>query len=236
MVSTRHHPRPFPEPATPSATGRTSASPPTSSPQSDDSVASPSAARQRRGNRATNAKSVPSTSHLYSHTVPPLLMIWLFVSLPLVVWDTSYIALRPHSMPGGKFHSPIWKLYALYGTVDYVYGWPAFNGHVGFTAAQAALNTIETAFYIYYLVVMYRNTSGSLLKARDLRGFFLGEETNSVRGPGVAQAVLYLFSASVMTLSKTVLYCEWFPLARIASGPNGQLPTRICADHVFCQG
>ncbi|KAJ9609163.1 hypothetical protein H2200_006935 [Cladophialophora chaetospira] len=109
-------------------------------------------------------------------------------------------------MPGGKFHSPIWKLYALYGTVDYVYGWPAWNGHVGFTAAQASLNAAETAMYIYYFSAIWRNASGQLLKARDVRGFFLGEEENSVRGPGVAKAVLYLFSAAVMTLSKTVLY------------------------------
>jgi hypothetical protein len=112
-------------------------------------------------------------------------------------------------MPGGKFHSPIWKLYALYGTVDYVYGWPAWNGHVGFTAAQASLNAVETAMYIYYFVAIYRNASGNLLTTRSMKAFFLGDDDNSVRGPGVAKAVLYLFSAAVMTLSKTVLYCEW---------------------------
>ncbi len=137
-----------------------------------------------------------------------MLVIWLYVSLPLVLWDTSYIALRPHSMPGGKFHSPIWKLYALYGTVDYVYGWPAWDGHVGFTAAQASLNAVETIMYVYYLIAVWKNASGNLLKAQNIKGFLLGEEQNSVRGPGVAKAVLYLFSASVMTVSKTVLYCE----------------------------
>jgi hypothetical protein len=42
-------------------------------------------------------------------------------------------------MPGGKFHSPIWTPYALYGTVDYMYGWPAWNAGIGFTAAQGSL-------------------------------------------------------------------------------------------------
>jgi hypothetical protein len=115
MVSTRHHPRPFPEPSTPSATTRASASPSMPSPQSDDSTVSTSKVQKRKSTRRTNAKSSSSASHLYVHKVPPLLMIWLYVSLPLVVWDTSYIALRPHSMPGGKLHSPIWTPYALYG-------------------------------------------------------------------------------------------------------------------------
>lgn len=115
-------------------------------------------------------------------------------------------------MPGGKYHEPIWKLYAIYGTVDYIYGWPAFNNHVGFTAAQASLNVVETVMYIYYAIVIYKNSTRSLLSARDMKGFFLGEEDKSVRGPGVAKGVLYLFSAAVMTLSKTVLYCK-LPLA-----------------------
>ncbi|OAP57477.1 hypothetical protein AYL99_08215 [Fonsecaea erecta] len=211
MVSTRHHPRPFPEPATPSSTTRSNAtdSPSKSSspPHSDDSVAlSSSASRKRRSERSANAKSSPSSIHAYSHTAPPLLVIWLFVSLPLVVWDTGYIALRPHSMPGGKYHSPIWSPYALYGTVDYVYGWPAWEGHVGFTAAQGSLNVIETVMYIYYLNTILSNGPEGLLKSRNLRGFFRGERDKAVSGPGVATAVVVLFSAAIMTLSKTVLY------------------------------
>ncbi|OQV03179.1 hypothetical protein CLAIMM_08257 [Cladophialophora immunda] len=109
-------------------------------------------------------------------------------------------------MPGGKFHSPVWSLYALYGTVDYVYGWPAWDGHVGFTAAQASLNVIETVMYIYYLSTILSIGTDGLLSCRTVHGFFLGERDKSVRGPGVATAVVVLFSAAVMTLSKTILY------------------------------
>ena len=154
------------------------------------------------------AKTSRSNSYLYAHKVPPMLLVWLYVSLPLVLWDTSYVFLRPHSMPGGKYHSPIWKLYALYGTVDYVYGWPAYDSHVGFTAAQASLNVVETAMYFFYLAAIYVNGSGNFFQTRDVKSFFLGEERNSVSGPGVASGVLYLFSAAIMTLSKTVLYCK----------------------------
>ena len=212
MVSTRHHPRPFPEPTTPSPTTRSSAaeSPSKSSSpiQSDYSVAVSSTSRKRTSNRSGNGKQSSSSVHLFSHKVPPLLVIWLYVSLPLVLWDMGYVAMRPHSMPGGKFHSPIWKPYALYGTVDYVYGWPAWNDHVGFTAAQTSLNAIETAMYIYYLFAIRKNGAKGLLNFQDLQGFLTGESNNSVRGPGVASAVLCLFSAAVMTVSKTILYCE----------------------------
>ncbi|EXJ92493.1 hypothetical protein A1O3_01045 [Capronia epimyces CBS 606.96] len=109
-------------------------------------------------------------------------------------------------MPGGSLHWPLWKPYALYGTVDYVYGWPAWNGHVGFTAAQASLNVAETVMYIYYLAVVFRNGAPGVLNFSDLNGLLVGKRDQAIAGPGVAKAVLVLFSATVMTLSKTVLY------------------------------
>lgn len=111
-------------------------------------------------------------------------------------------------MPGGSLHWPLWTPYALYGTVDYIYGWPAWNGHVGFTAAQASLNTVETVMYIYYLTVVIRNGAQGIFSFRDLYEFFVGDVDKAIAGPGVAKAVLVLFSAAVMTVSKTVLYCE----------------------------
>lgn len=116
--------------------------------------------------------------------------------------------LRPHTMPGGKLHSPIWTLYALYGTVDYIYGWPAWDNHVGFSAAQASLNALETIMYIYYLTVVIKSGAEKYFRAQSIDEFFLGSSENTVSGPGVARAVLMLFSTAVMTLSKTVLYCE----------------------------
>ncbi|KAK5198718.1 hypothetical protein LTR92_001189 [Exophiala xenobiotica] len=109
-------------------------------------------------------------------------------------------------MPGGKLHSPIWTPYALYGTVDYVYGWPAWDNHVGFAAAQAFLNAFETVMYIYYLAVIIKSGADKYFTARTIDEFFVGSSEKTVSGPGVARAVLVLFSSSVMTLSKTVLY------------------------------
>ncbi|KEF60167.1 uncharacterized protein A1O9_05017 [Exophiala aquamarina CBS 119918] len=57
-------------------------------------------------------------------------------------------------MPGGKLHSPIWTPSAIYGSVDLIYGWPAWNSRTGFTAAQSAMNVLESAFYGWYLYVI----------------------------------------------------------------------------------
>lgn len=112
--------------------------------------------------------------------------------------------MRPHSMPNGYAHSPIWSPYALYGTVDYIYGWPAWNDGVGFTAAQGFMNIIESAMYLYYLYQLMRcGQDTQWYKVWDAKWW---TRKTVVKGDGMAEAVLICFSAAVMTVSKTVLY------------------------------
>ena len=84
----------------------------------------------------------------WSHTPTKLTLAWLAVSLVLVSWDTAYVLLRPHTMEGGFLHEPLWAPYALYGTVDYVYGWKAWDAGEGFTGAQGAMNLVECVMYV----------------------------------------------------------------------------------------
>lgn len=126
----------------------------------------------------------------FSHTPTAATLLWLLVSLPLVTWDAAYVLLRPHSMPGGFLHSPLWVPYALYGEVDHVYGFKAWNAGDGFNGAQSSLNVMETLLYLAYVLIWYRN--------KDARG--------TVRGPKAARAVVLAYTAAVMTVSKTVLY------------------------------
>lgn len=113
--------------------------------------------------------------------------------------------LRPHSMPGGHFHSPLFTPYALYGIIDHVYGWPAYNAHDGFTAAQSTLNIFETVGYLVYLSIIWGREKGEG-KGLGVRGR-LGAKVDGVWGAGAA---LLGFAISVMTLSKTVLYGKSF--------------------------
>jgi hypothetical protein len=183
MVSTRGHPKDFPEPdLTPSK-----------------STPSKTSTRAR-----SNGK--------WAHTPSNLTIIWLFISLPLVAWDTGYVMLRPHSMPGGSLHWPLWVPYDLYGKVDYIYGWKAFNDLNGFTAAQGLLNIVESAMYVYYLYILFTDRKQVAAKGRgapkpSVVGL-LGEQRR-VEGVKGALASMVGFSAAVMTVSKTVLYCEF---------------------------
>lgn len=182
MVSTRHHPREFPSPDRPGK----------------ELVKSPA--------------TTSANSRKWTHTPATALTIWLVVSVPLVIWDAGYVLLRPYSMPGGRLHSPIWTPYALYGTIDYIYGWPAFNAHNGFTAAQTTLNVVETLMYLYYLWVVYYygstvvKSGGSRKVSKGFMWLLKGDKV--VAGRIGAVALLVAYTASVMTLSKTILYCK----------------------------
>ncbi|KAI1021490.1 hypothetical protein LB505_000317 [Fusarium chuoi] len=65
-------------------------------------------------------------------------------------------------MPEGFLHWPLYVPYALYGEVDHVYGWKAFNAKNGFTAAQTALNVVETVMYLVYLYMLWTRADKTL--------------------------------------------------------------------------
>ncbi|KAG4410774.1 hypothetical protein IFR04_016089 [Cadophora malorum] len=157
------------------------------------------------------SKSGPSRARKgkWAHTPSNLAIVWLFISLPLVAWDTGYVMLRPLSMPGGRLHWPLWAPYELYGKVDYIYGWKAFNERNGFTAAQGLLNIVESLMYLYYLYILLvfgrqSNSRGRGAPSPQTIGV-LGQQ-RYVDGQKGAIAVLVGYSAAVMTVSKTVLY------------------------------
>ncbi|KAI9785076.1 MAG: hypothetical protein M1816_000546 [Peltula sp. TS41687] len=140
-----------------------------------------------------------STPQRWTHTPPLPLLIWLSVSVPLVLWDTAFVFLRPHSLPpDGALHRPFFVPYALYGSVDYLYSRKAYEDQVGFTGAQAVLNAVESTLYLAYL---WFATAASRDRERGDKGG--GREA---LGP-----VLGLVAAA-MTLSKTGIYWlnEWF--------------------------
>jgi hypothetical protein len=114
-------------------------------------------------------------------------------------------------MPGGSLHY-LWVPYALYGTIDYMYGWPAYNARNGFTAAQSVLNIVECVCYMYYLAIVwyYGQTvggrGGRKMTKKGVIWFLIAEK--SVGGRIGAIALVTVFSAFVMTVSKTMLYGE----------------------------
>ncbi|KAI0180085.1 hypothetical protein GGR52DRAFT_226362 [Hypoxylon sp. FL1284] len=152
---------------------------------------------------ASKAPAARARAHVatWAHAPTRLTMLWLAVSLPLVTWDSGYVLLRPWTMEGGPLHWPVYAPYKLYGEVDHVYGWRSFEARSGFPSAQGALNVVETAMYCVYLYLYYTARVAAPAGQRKSGG-----PATVFAGRPAAVAVLTLFSACVMTLSKTVLY------------------------------
>jgi len=110
---------------------------------------------------------------------PIWISLWFLLTTPIILWDASYVFMRPRSFEGGDLHW-LWKPYAIYQNVDLVYGVKAFEAGDGFNGAQSFMNIIETACNLYYLYLAH----------------IAGSQSAAVVG----------FGAATMTLSKTVLY------------------------------
>ena len=118
-------------------------------------------------------------------------------------------------MPGGSLHSPIWTPYELYGRVDHVYGFKAYEARTGWTAAQGSVNAVETAAYFVYLYLVYtygRSEDGTkgrgAPEALERKGGVMGmlSDSRTVYGRVAVWAVLVGYSTAFLTFAKTILY------------------------------
>ncbi|RPA94953.1 hypothetical protein L873DRAFT_1775255 [Choiromyces venosus 120613-1] len=116
-----------------------------------------------------------------SRNPPKVILLWLLLSTPVVLYDAAFILLRPHTFTPNPL-SFLWRGHNFYATVDYVYSAHALSEQDGFPAAQSFMNLIESALNILYLY-LYSST-----------------------GAGSAGGLVVGFAAVVMTLSKTMLY------------------------------
>jgi hypothetical protein len=160
-------------------------------------------------NAATSRTSaVPSSWTAWSHTASNVTIAWLLISLPLQIWDTLYILLRPHTMAGGALQWPFWKPYEIYVQVDRVYG----NVNDPWGGAQGAMNAIETVLYGLYIMIVLNHGVPSahgkgLQISEGVHGWIAGGRRVEGRNGNIA--LLIGFTAAVMTLAKTVMYCEY---------------------------
>ena len=63
--------------------------------------------------------------------------LWLIVSSLIVIYDASYVLLRPHSLKGGKYEH-IYQPYQLYIKFDTLYG----DNQDPFNIIQSWLNLV----------------------------------------------------------------------------------------------
>lgn len=197
----------------------------------------------RAGAKTVVANGATGSRNPWIHAPSRVLLLWFAVSLPLVCWDTIYVLGRPLTMEGGAWHWPFYVPYKLYGEVDHVYGWKAFDAKLGFTGAQGFLNAIETAMYLYYIYVYWTQGVPAAAVAGGTAKVIAGRDASKtivLVGKPAATAVLVAFSAFVMTLSKTVLYCTCPPFSDRAMNQllvKNRTSAKCCADLFdFSQG
>jgi hypothetical protein len=78
--------------------------------------------------------------------IPKWITLWLAVSSAVVLYDASYVLLRPSSMRGGPLFS-YYSAYDLYIKFDTLYG----NLADSFVVIQSWLNLVEISIIIYSL-------------------------------------------------------------------------------------
>ena len=118
------------------------------------------------------------------HTLATWAYLWIFLSSIVVIWDASYILLRPLSMYKGSLYM-LFMPYSKYITVDKLYG----DINNPFVKAQSIMNIMECVvnyigLYVYH--IQYKR----------------GNRRNVTERTGL---VILLCSVSA-TLAKTLLY------------------------------
>lgn len=87
-----------------------------------------------------------------------------------------------------------------------MYGFKQWNAGNGFTAAQGSLNVIETVMYLVYFAIWWRASPANVPGSRGGDSGPDGARRKTIAGRAAAWAVVFGFSAAVMTVSKTLLY------------------------------
>lgn len=111
--------------------------------------------------------------------LPKWVLAWLIVDIFIILWDSSFVLLRPASLPGGKL-GHFWTLpngfgYATYIRADRMYG----DVNNAWSWAQSIGNMLEISFQLYAILLAFRRCRS---------------------------AVFWTFAVSLCTFFKTVLY------------------------------
>ncbi|KAF2466905.1 uncharacterized protein BDR25DRAFT_305769 [Lindgomyces ingoldianus] len=131
----------------------------------------------------------------WAHTTRLPILIWCLWAFPFTIWDTLYLLLRPHSLPGQKWHDSYFShVFAIWASVDHIYGEEGWRNKSGFVLAQSAINVTEATLYMVYIWIILR--SGSQISASKWR---IGGRTG-------AWAVLVGEVAGCVTATKTAMY------------------------------
>ena len=118
---------------------------------------------------------------------------------------------RPHTFAGGALAWPLYVPYELYGRVDPVYSIEAYHSGLGWTGAQGLGNIFETLAYVAYLYIVIRYGCDEGRADGVLGSLGVLGRRRRVHGFWGAVASLVGYTTFMVTVAKSVLYCEYIP-------------------------
>ncbi|KAF1950644.1 hypothetical protein CC80DRAFT_426515 [Byssothecium circinans] len=132
----------------------------------------------------------------WTHTPRPAILLWCLWVFPFTLWDTLYLALRPHSLPSHEWHTPYFsRTFTVWASIDRMYGQQGYDEKEGFVLAQSVTNMLEATLCLAYVWVIWTGKGSAT-------GFWRAK----VKGETGARAVLLGLSAGYVTAVKTALY------------------------------
>ncbi|KIM39356.1 hypothetical protein M413DRAFT_29514 [Hebeloma cylindrosporum] len=80
--------------------------------------------------------------------------LWFLVTAPIILWDASYVLMRPRSMEGGDLRW-FWSGFDRYERIDTVYSVKGYHEKAGFAPAAAISNLVETSLNLAYVYTVH---------------------------------------------------------------------------------
>lgn len=132
----------------------------------------------------------------FTHEASTGLTIWLVLLIPFTIWDATYVFLRPHTLPGGKWHDPYFSPNTHYASVDRMYGRKNWESGDGFVAAHDILHLTECSLAAIYLWIVF------------VHGVPTQGIKRAVTGKAASLAVIVGLMEGAMTLEMTLMCSE----------------------------
>ncbi|KAH9481799.1 hypothetical protein JR316_0006326 [Psilocybe cubensis] len=108
--------------------------------------------------------------------------LWFLITAPIILWDASYVLMRPRSMEGGDLRW-FWSGFDMYERIDTVYSVKGYHEKAGFAPAAAISNLIETSLNEYFCGGCSRselNKPSEILKFWVAPNMYTGEQTTKM--------------------------------------------------------
>lgn len=109
----------------------------------------------------------------FAHKPRYWIVVWSLVSLLSGWYDVLYVCLRPHSLPGGRWHAPFFKPMEQWAAFDNLYGAQACIQGDTILLTKISISCFEVCLHLAYLCQLARpGALRSTLESRRVAGRF----------------------------------------------------------------